>query len=135
MLKIVVKLLDQELKTLETDKTEITIGRNENSDIHINNLGASKKHARIFRLNDEYILEDLKSTNGTLMNNENVVTAKLTGNDLVTIGKHNLFITIENGHNATTGFAEKTIRIKSWQTTNQSAPTAWISDYRDRNSR
>jgi len=115
MLKILVKLKDKELKTLETDKAEITIGRNANSDIHINNLGASKKHARIFQRKGEYILEDLKSTNGTLLNNENIITAKLTGNDVVTICKHNLFITIVNGddRDATLGFAEATIRVKS----------------------
>ena len=113
MLKILVKLKDKELKTLETDKTEITIGRNANSDIHINNLGASKKHARIFQRKGEYILEDLKSTNGTLLNNKGVITAKLTGNDVVTIGKHQLFITIEDGRDATTAFAEATIKISS----------------------
>jgi pSer/pThr/pTyr-binding forkhead associated (FHA) protein len=112
MLKIILKLKDKELKTLETDKSEITIGRNENSDIPINNLGASKKHARIFRRKNEYIIEDLKSTNGTFMNNESIVTAKLTGNDVVTIGKHNLFITIDDGRDATRGFAEATIKIK-----------------------
>jgi pilus assembly protein CpaF len=111
MIKILLKLKDKELKTLETDKAEISIGRNGNNDIHINNLGASKKHARIFRRNGEYIIEDLKSTNGTLMNNENIVTAKLTGKDIVTIGKHNLYISIQNEMEATTGFAEKTIKI------------------------
>ena len=113
MLKILVKLKDKEIKTLETDKTEITIGRNENNDIQINNLGASKKHARIFQRNGEYILEDLKSTNGTLLNNKGIITAKLTGNDVVTIGKHHLFITIEDGRDATRGFAEATIKISS----------------------
>jgi pSer/pThr/pTyr-binding forkhead associated (FHA) protein len=115
MLKILVKLKDKELKTLETDKKEITIGRNENSDIHINNLGASKKHARIFERNGEYILEDLKSTNGTLLNNKSVITAKLTGNDVVTICKHNLFITIADGdvRDFTRSFAEATIKVKS----------------------
>jgi pSer/pThr/pTyr-binding forkhead associated (FHA) protein len=112
MLKICLKLKDKELKTLETDKAEITIGRNENSDIHINNLGASKKHARIFRLNGQYIIEDLKSTNGTFMNNESIITAKLTGQDVVTIGKHNLYISIQDDRDATKGFAEATIRIK-----------------------
>ena len=113
MLKILLKLNDKELKTLETDKAEVTIGRNENNDVHINNLGASKKHARIFRRNGEYIIEDLKSTNGTLMNNENIITAKLSGDDVVTISKHNLYISIEDGQsqNATRGFAEKTIRV------------------------
>ena len=113
MLKILVKLKDKEIKTLETDKTEITIGRNENNDIQINNLGASKKHARIFQRNGEYILEDLKSTNGTLLNNKGIITAKLTGNDIVTIGKHQLFITTEDGRDATRGFAEATIKIAS----------------------
>ena len=111
MIKILLKLKDKELKTLETDKAEISIGRNEKNDIHINNLGASKKHARIFRRNGGYIIEDLKSTNGTLMNNENIITAKLTGKDIVTIGKHNLYISIQNERDATTGFAEKTIKI------------------------
>lgn len=112
MLKILVKLKDKELKALETDKPEITIGRNENNDIHINNLGASKKHARIFRRNGQYIIEDLKSTNGTLMNNKSIVTAKLSGKDVVTIGKHNLYISIKDKRDATRGFAEATIRIK-----------------------
>ena len=35
MLKILLKLKDKELKTLETDKAEITIGRNENSDKNV----------------------------------------------------------------------------------------------------
>jgi pSer/pThr/pTyr-binding forkhead associated (FHA) protein len=112
MLKILLKLKGKELKTLETDKSEITIGRNENNDIHINNLGASKKHARIFRRNGEYVIEDLKSTNGTFMNNKSILTAKLTGNDVVTIGKHNLFISIQDDRDATRGFAEATIKIK-----------------------
>ena len=116
MLKILLKLKDKELKTLETDKDEITIGRNENNDIHINNLGASKVHARIFRRNEEYIIEDLKSTNGTLMNNKSIITAKLSGNDVVTIGKHNLYISIQDGRNADGDFseaaAEATIRVK-----------------------
>ena len=112
MLKILLKLKDKELKTLETDKAEITIGRNENNDIHINNLGASKKHARIFRRNGKYIIEDLKSTNGTLMNNESIITAKLSGSDVITIGKHNLYISIQDDREATRGLAEATIRVK-----------------------
>ena len=112
MLKILLKLKDKELKTLETDKQEITIGRNENNDIHINNLGASKVHARIFRRNDEYIIEDLKSTNGTLLNNKSIITAKLTGNDVVTIGKHDLFISTRQSRASNMGIGDATIRIK-----------------------
>ncbi len=116
MLKIVVKVKDKELKTLETDKAEITIGRSENSDIHINNLGASNLHARIFRRNGEYILEDLKSTNGTLVNDETITTTKLGGDDIVTIGKHNLYISTQDGRNdqdAAGRFAVATIKINA----------------------
>ena len=113
MLKILLKLKDKELRTLETDKEEITIGRNENSDVHINNLGASKKHAKIIRRNGQYILEDLDSTNGTLLNNENIKKAKLKCDDIVTIGKHNLFISIKKGRDATVGLADRTIKISS----------------------
>ena len=111
MLKIVLKLLGQELKTLETDKAEITIGRNENSDIHINNLGASKKHAKIIKRNGHYIIEDLNSTNGTLLNNEPVTKAGLSGKDVVTIGKHTLFVSVHTDQIATQGMSEATIKI------------------------
>jgi pSer/pThr/pTyr-binding forkhead associated (FHA) protein len=113
MLKILLTLKGKDLKTLDTDKTEITIGRNENNDIQINNLGASKKHARIVKQNGQYIIEDLNSTNGTLLNNESIIKARLKSKDVVTIGKHNLFISIREGRDATMDVAEATIKISS----------------------
>ena len=111
MLKIVLMLKDTELKVLETDKEMITIGRNNNSDIQINNLGASKKHAAISRQNGSYFIEDLNSTNGTLLNNEPVTKAGLSGNDVITIGKHTLFVSIQKGRSDTQGLSEATIKI------------------------
>jgi len=111
MLKIVIMLKNTELKTLETDKDTVTIGRNSNSDIQINNLGASKKHAAITRQNGSYFIEDLNSTNGTLVNNERVTKAELSGQDVVTIGKHTLYVTIQEGRSATQEISEATIKI------------------------
>ena len=111
MLKIVLRLKDTELKTLETDKDMITIGRNNNSDIQINNLGASKKHAVISRQNGSYFIEDLNSTNGTLLNNEPITKAGLSGKDVITIGKHTLLVSIHKGPSDTQGMAEATIKI------------------------
>jgi len=111
MLKIVLMLKDTVLNTLETDKEMITIGRNNNSDIQINNLGASKKHAAITRQNGTYMIEDLNSTNGTLLNNEQITKAGLSGKDVITIGKHTLFVSIQEGRNATHGMSEATIKI------------------------
>jgi pSer/pThr/pTyr-binding forkhead associated (FHA) protein len=111
MLKIVMMLKNTELKTLETDKETITIGRGSDSDIQINNLGVSKKHATIIRQNGGYFIEDLKSTNGTLLNNEPITKAALSGKDVVTIGKHTLFISDQKGHTETQGMSEATIKI------------------------
>jgi len=111
MLKIVLMLKNTELKTLETDKETITIGRENNSDIQINNLGVSKKHASITRQNGSYFIEDLNSTNGTLLNNEKITKAGLSGKDVVTIGKHTLFVSTKKGQDATQGMSEATIKI------------------------
>ncbi len=74
------------------NKPEITIGRGADNDIHLENDGVSKKHARIrivpSKLLDgfeEIILEDLGSRNGTLVNDVPVTSCKLNQNDLITI--------------------------------------------------
>jgi pSer/pThr/pTyr-binding forkhead associated (FHA) protein len=111
MLKIVLMLKNTELKTLETDKERITIGRDSKNDIQISNLGVSKKHAAIIRHNGGYFIEDLKSTNGTLLNNKRIDKADLAGNDVVTIGKHTLFISKQKECDATQSMSEATIKI------------------------
>ena len=111
MLKLVLMLKGTELKTVETDKDTITIGRNNNCDIQINNLGVSKKHAAITRQNGNYYIEDLNSTNGTLLNNEPVKRASLSRKDVITVGKHSLFVSVKRGQTATQGMTEATIKI------------------------
>lgn len=111
MLKIVLMLKETELKTIETDQETITIGRNNNCDIHINNLGVSKKHAAITCQNGSHFIEDLNSTNGTLLNNEKITKAGLSGKDVITIGKHTLFVSIKEDRTATQGMSEATIKI------------------------
>ena len=112
MLKILIKLKDKELKTIETDKPRLTIGRNENNDIYINNLGISKKHAKIVRQDDTYTIEDLGSTNGTLLNNKPVKKkAPLASNDVVTIGKYTFLLSINEERSATRDMMESTIKI------------------------
>jgi pSer/pThr/pTyr-binding forkhead associated (FHA) protein len=108
-------LKNKELKTIETDKDTITIGRNNTCDIHINNLGVSKKHATITRQNGNYYIEDLNSTNGTLLNNEPITKAGLSGKDVITLGKHTLFVSVKKGQSATQGMTEATIKIKPKQ--------------------
>ncbi len=56
--------------------SEMIIGRSEESDIIIRDSFASTRHARLYLKEEQYWLEDLKSTNGTFLNG--VLVAKPT---------------------------------------------------------
>jgi pSer/pThr/pTyr-binding forkhead associated (FHA) protein len=90
MLTIELKFNNAVLKTIETDKEVITIGRNVKNDIQIDNLSVSKQHARIVKHEGKYFIEDMKSTNGTYLNEKKIAKEKLANNDVITIGKHTL---------------------------------------------
>ena len=51
---------------------EVTIGRKEDNTVVLHEEYVSGHHARIFLKNNNYILEDLKSTNGTTINGEKI---------------------------------------------------------------
>ena len=72
MLQILLKFNKSVLKVFQSDKAEITIGRNIKNDLQIDNLAVSNFHARINRSQDKYFIEDLNSTNGTYINEEKI---------------------------------------------------------------
>ena len=51
---------------------ELTIGRKGDNLLILGDKYVSSQHAKIFIKNTDYILQDLKSTNGTLKNNKKV---------------------------------------------------------------
>jgi pSer/pThr/pTyr-binding forkhead associated (FHA) protein len=51
-------------------KNEITIGRDINNDITINDSEISRRHCRLLIAGDSYVIEDLGSTNGTWINDQ-----------------------------------------------------------------
>ena len=95
MLTIELKFNNAVLKTIETDKEVITVGRNVKNDIQIDNLSVSKQHARIVKHQGKYFVEDMKSTNGTYLNEKKITKEKLANNDIITIGKHTLLAILE----------------------------------------
>ena len=60
-------------KTFLLEKVETTMGRDLSNDIVINDLEASRRHARIFLQGGNYIIEDLGSTNGTSVNGQRLM--------------------------------------------------------------
>ena len=95
MLTIEIKFNNAVLKTIETEKEVINIGRNIKNDIQIDNLSVSKLHARIIKQKGKYFVEDLKSTNGTYLNEKKISKEILTNNDVITVGKHTLVTIFE----------------------------------------
>jgi len=90
VLTILLRFKDKLLKTIETDKEVITIGRNAYNDIQIDNLSVSKRHAKITHDKGGYCIEDLNSTNGTYLNEKKISKGRMNHRDVVTIGKHTL---------------------------------------------
>ncbi|HLD36939.1 MAG TPA: FHA domain-containing protein [Planctomycetota bacterium] len=67
------------------------IGREKSNNIYIDDPRASRQHAKITRESDgSYLLVDMGSRNGIIVNNEKVSRRKLTENDRIVIGRTTL---------------------------------------------
>jgi pSer/pThr/pTyr-binding forkhead associated (FHA) protein len=88
MAKLILTFNKQVIKEYPFAKDSITMGRQDDNAIVIDNLAVSGYHAKIDKLGGEYILTDLQSTNGTFVNDQKVVSHKLSHGDNIVIGKH-----------------------------------------------
>ena len=61
----------------------LTIGRAPTNDIQINNPGVSAHHARLVTNNEQFILEDLDSRNGTYVNLDRITRKVLQNGDTI----------------------------------------------------
>ncbi len=59
-------------------RTELTVGRSPDNDLHLDYPTVSRHHARISRVGpgQEYVIEDLRSSNGTVVNGERIPPGK-----------------------------------------------------------
>jgi MoxR-like ATPase len=74
-------------KEFPVDKDILTIGRDADCDIVLENSDASRKHARIVREDRKYFIEDLESANGVYLNSVPVVDRhEIKHMDVVQIG-------------------------------------------------
>src|SRR6188768_1384892 len=65
----------------------ITIGRDEDNDVPIDDLSVSRRHCRFWRKRTEFVVEDLGATNKTRVNDAEVDEYSLRDNDLITVGE------------------------------------------------
>lgn len=106
--KLVLKFKDTVISEHVLKTEETTIGRKTDNTIHIDNLAVSSFHARVLKIGNKVILEDLGSTNGTLVNNHAVSKHVLKHGDVITVGKHTLtFVSLQTAAPAKAPAAEE----------------------------
>ncbi len=72
-------------------EAEVTrAGRHPDSDIFLDDITVSRRHAEVHRLDGRYTLRDTGSLNGTYLNRERIDDAPLVSGDEVQIGKYRL---------------------------------------------
>jgi pSer/pThr/pTyr-binding forkhead associated (FHA) protein len=69
------------------DQPVTSAGRHPNSDIFLDDVTVSRRHASSERENDEFRIADIGSLNGTYVNREPVASAVLANGDENQIGK------------------------------------------------
>src|SRR4051794_15245857 len=90
MAKLILSMDGLVLKEIPLTKERTTIGRKPHNDIQIDNLAVSGEHAVIVTILNDSFLEDLGSTNGTMVNGAAVKKHFLQNNDVVELGKYKL---------------------------------------------
>src|SRR3954468_9500624 len=90
MAKLILSMDGLVLKEIPLAKERTTIGRKPHNDIQIDNLAVSGEHAVIVTILNDSFLEDLGSTNGTVVNGNPVKKHFLQNNDVIELGKYKL---------------------------------------------
>jgi pSer/pThr/pTyr-binding forkhead associated (FHA) protein len=74
------------------DADRVSVGRSEESDILLDDVTVSRRHARFERSETGFRVVDLGSLNGTYVNRTPVETAELADADEVQIGKYRMIV-------------------------------------------
>ena len=90
MAKLILSVDGQVLKEYTLSKERTLIGRKPHNDIQIDNLAVSGEHAVIVTILQDSFLEDLGSTNGTVVNGQPIKKHFLQNNDIIELGKYKL---------------------------------------------
>jgi predicted component of type VI protein secretion system len=114
MAKLIMSLDNAVIREVPLDKERVTIGRKAHNDIQIDNLAVSGEHALIVTILNDSFMEDLGSTNGTLVNGNPVKKHILQNNDVIEIGKYKLkYVSEAPGGQASVADFEKTMVLRA----------------------
>lgn len=91
MFKLVISDDEGQKTVVPLLRDEVTIGREEGNTIRLTERNVSRAHARLRRQSDTYVIEDLGSYNGVVINGQRIESEiKLSAGDRVAIGDYAL---------------------------------------------
>src|SRR5262249_48635611 len=123
MAKLILRLDAMVIREYPLSKERTTLGRKPHNDIVIDNLAISGEHAMIMTILNDSFLEDLGSTNGTLVNGQPIKKHFLQSNDVVELGKYKLkYINDQGAKGASPLDFEKTMVLRPGATPKAEGP-------------
>jgi len=88
MARLYLKFGEQAIGEVVLTRGVVTIGRQPDNLLQIDNPAVSGHHARVYWKDGQYVLEDCGSFNGTYLNSSRIGVAVLGDRDVIAIGKH-----------------------------------------------
>lgn len=86
MARLTVQSPEFEGRVFELLKPQMTLGRLPENDVHIDHGSVSGHHAVLTLDGEDFLVQDLNSTNGTRVNGAKISQHKLTRGDLLQVG-------------------------------------------------
>lgn len=103
---------DTVLQELLLTKERVTLGRRPHNDMVLDHAAVSAEHAAIVTIAGDSFLEDLNSTNGTLVNGQPVKKHFLQHGDVIELAKYSVLYHAEPNSAAGAGGSRRRARIK-----------------------
>jgi predicted component of type VI protein secretion system len=110
MSKLILFLPDATTLDVPLKRERMTIGRRADNDICLPNLAVSGEHAAVVTLLTDSFLEDLGSTNGTLVNAAPIAKHLLRDGDQIDIGRHILVYCVDDNAVLSADFVRTGVR-------------------------
>ena len=116
-------------KIFPLEEPGIMIGRDNTSDLVINDAEISRKHARLIWQDGNYVIEDVGSTNGTFINGKRLSAPfVLYGGEIVTLGENIVLIYEPTSDPNATMLSVAAQNVKKSETVTVNNPEPEISD-------
>lgn len=119
MSKLTLSFKGKVLRTFPLKQGMMEIGSDPNCLIHIDSLAVQDKHARIETHGNDSILFDLKTDDGTFVNQNRITEHKLQEGDMIRVGKHTLTYKFEEISSLEANDSSTSIEIKPIETTGE----------------